>query len=399
VPTFTYNTKIRGQSRNGEVEAETAKAAILKLRQQNIRVTMVKKKKSRSDFFGPPKQRITERDLIVFTRQFSTMVDAGLPIVQCLDILGKQMDNKTFGEVVMDVKTSIESGGDLSESLRKHPKVFDTLYSNLVEAGEAGGILDIILRKLAEYIEKAAALKKKVKSAMVYPAVIITVAVGVVTFLMIFVIPAFATMFSGAGQELPAPTAIVMAISDFFRTKWYYVFGGIFALIFFTKKLYSTDRGRLEIDRNLLKMPIIGLLIRKVAVAKFSRTLGTLVSSGVPIIEALEICARTAGNKIIENAVYKTIDAIKEGESIAAPIAREGVFPPMVIQMIDVGENSGQLDKMLIKIADFYDEEVDTAVQNLTALLEPALMVFLGIIVGFIVVAMYLPIFKIGDAI
>ncbi len=399
MPTFTYNTKIRGQSRNGEVEAETAKAAILKLRQQNIRVTMVKKKKSRSDFFGPPKQRITERDLIVFTRQFSTMVDAGLPIVQCLDILGKQMDNKTFGEVVMDVKTSIESGGDLSESLRKHPKVFDTLYSNLVEAGEAGGILDIILRKLAEYIEKAAALKKKVKSAMVYPAVIITVAVGVVTFLMIFVIPAFATMFSGAGQELPAPTAIVMAISDFFRTKWYYVFGGIFALIFFTKKLYSTDRGRLEIDRNLLKMPIIGLLIRKVAVAKFSRTLGTLVSSGVPIIEALEICARTAGNKIIENAVYKTIDAIKEGESIAAPIAREGVFPPMVIQMIDVGENSGQLDKMLIKIADFYDEEVDTAVQNLTALLEPALMVFLGIIVGFIVVAMYLPIFKIGDAI
>jgi type IV pilus assembly protein PilC len=381
------------------VEAETAKAAILKLRQQNIRVTMVKKKKSRSDFFGPPKQRITDRDLIVFTRQFSTMVDAGLPIVQCLDILGKQMDNKTFGEIVLEVKTTIESGGDLSESLRKHPKVFDTLYSNLVEAGEAGGILDVILRKLAEYIEKAAALKKKVKSAMVYPAVIVTVAVGVVTFLMIFVIPAFATMFSGAGQDLPAPTAIVMAISDFFRTKWYYLFGGIAALVFFVKKLYSTDRGRLEIDRNLLKMPIIGLLIRKVSVAKFSRTLGTLVSSGVPIIEALEICARTAGNKIVENAVFKTIDAIKEGESIAAPIAREGVFPPMVIQMIDVGENSGQLDKMLTKIADFYDEEVDTAVQNLTALLEPALMVFLGIVVGFIVVAMYLPIFKIGDAI
>jgi type IV pilus assembly protein PilC len=381
------------------VEAETAKAAILKLRKQNIRVTMVKKKKSRSDFFGPPKQRITDRDLIVFTRQFSTMVDAGLPIVQCLDILGKQMDNKTFGEIVLEVKSTIESGGDLSEALRKHPKVFDTLYANLVEAGEAGGILDIILRKLAEYIEKAAALKKKVKSAMVYPAVIITVAVGVVTFLMIFVIPAFATMFAGAGQELPGPTAIVMAISDFFRTKWYYIFGGITALILFVKKLYGTERGRLIIDRNLLKLPIVGLLIRKVSVAKFSRTLGTLVSSGVPIIEALEICARTAGNKVVENAVIKTIVAIKEGESIAAPIAREGVFPPMVIQMIDVGENSGQLDKMLTKIADFYDEEVDTAVQNLTALLEPALMVFLGIIVGFIVVAMYLPIFKIGDAI
>jgi type IV pilus assembly protein PilC len=216
---------------------------------------------------------------------------------------------------------------------------------------------------------------------------------------MIFVIPAFATMFSGAGQDLPGPTAIVMAISDFFRTKWYYIFGGIAALIIFVKKFYGTERGRLIIDRNLLRLPIIGVLIRKVSVAKFSRTLGTLVSSGVPIIESLEICARTAGNKIVENAVIKTIIAIKEGESIAAPIAREGVFPPMVIQMIDVGENSGQLDKMLTKIADFYDEEVDSAVQNLTALLEPALMVFLGIIVGFIVVAMYLPIFKIGDAI
>ncbi len=399
MPTFTYITKIRGQSRNGEVEAETAKAAILKLRKQNIRVAQVKKKKSRSDFFGPPKQRITDRDLIVFTRQFSTMVDAGLPIVQCLDILGKQMDNKTFGEIVLEVKSMIESGSDLSEALRKHPKVFDTLFCNLVEAGEAGGILDIILRKLAEYIEKAAALKKKVKSAMVYPGVIMTVAVGVVSFLMIFVIPAFATMFSGAGQDLPGPTAIVMAISDFFRTKWYYIFGGIAALIIFVKKFYGTERGRLIIDRNLLRLPIIGVLIRKVSVAKFSRTLGTLVSSGVPIIESLEICARTAGNKIVENAVIKTIIAIKEGESIAAPIAREGVFPPMVIQMIDVGENSGQLDKMLTKIADFYDEEVDSAVQNLTALLEPALMVFLGIIVGFIVVAMYLPIFKIGDAI
>lgn len=399
MPTFTYITKIRGQSRNGEVEAETAKAAILKLRKQNIRVAQVKKKKSRSDFFGPPKQKITDRDLIVFTRQFSTMVDAGLPIVQCLDILGKQMDNKTFGEIVLEVKSMIESGSDLSEALRKHPKVFDTLFCNLVEAGEAGGILDIILRKLAEYIEKAAALKKKVKSAMVYPGVILTVAVGVVSFLMIFVIPAFATMFSGAGQDLPGPTAIVMAISDFFRTKWYYIFGGIAALIIFVKKFYGTERGRLIIDRNLLRLPIIGVLIRKVSVAKFSRTLGTLVSSGVPIIESLEICARTAGNKIVENAVIKTIIAIKEGESIAAPIAREGVFPPMVIQMIDVGENSGQLDKMLTKIADFYDEEVDSAVQNLTALLEPALMVFLGIIVGFIVVAMYLPIFKIGDAI
>lgn len=399
MPTFTYSAKIRGQVRKGEVDAENEKAAIAKLRMQNIRPTTVKKKRPRSEFLGPRKQRITDRDLILFTRQFSTMVDAGLPIVQCLDILGKQMENKTFGEVILEIKSNIEVGGDLSDSLRKHPKVFDALYCNLVEAGETGGILDTILKKLAEYIEKAAALKKKVKSAMVYPGVILSVAIGVVSFLMIFVIPAFATLFSGAGQSLPGPTKIVLAISDFFRTKWYFLFGGIAAFILLFKKAYATERGRLEIDRNALKLPVVGILIRKIAVAKFSRTLGTLVSSGVPIIEALEICARTAGNKIIEQAVVVTIEAIKEGESIAVPLAREGVFPPMVIQMIDVGENSGQLEKMLLKIADFYDEEVDTAVANLTALLEPALMVFLGIVVGFIVVAMYLPIFKIGDAI
>jgi len=399
VPIFSYNTRVRGQIKQGEVEAEDEKSAVAKLKMQNIRVTSIRKKKAKSELFGAKKQKITGRDLVVFTRQFSTMVDAGLPLVQCLDILGKQSDNKTFGDIILQVKGNIEIGGDLSESMRKHPKVFDELFTNLVEAGETGGILDVILKRLAEYIEKAEALKKRVKSAMVYPGVIVTVAVGVVAFLMIFVIPAFATMFQGAGQELPGPTKVVLMVSDFFRTKWYYLLIGGAAIFFLFKKIYSTDKGRLEIDRMALQLPVIGILIRKVSVAKFTRTLGTLVASGVPIIEALDICARTSGNKIIEIAVVKTIESIKEGESIAAPLAREDVFPPMVIQMIDVGENSGSLDSMLMKIADFYDEEVDAAVSALTSLLEPMLMVFLGIIVGFIVVAMYLPIFKLGETV
>ncbi len=399
MPIFSYNTRVRGQVKQGEVEAEDEKSAVAKLKMQNIRVTSIRKKKGKSELFGAKKQKITGRDLVVFTRQFSTMVDAGLPLVQCLDILGKQSDNKTFGDIILQVKGGIEIGGDLSESMRKHPKVFDELFTNLVEAGETGGILDVILKRLAEYIEKAEALKKRVKSAMVYPGVIVTVAVGVVAFLMIFVIPAFATMFQGAGQELPGPTQVVLTVSDFFRTKWYYLLIGGAAIFFLFKKIYSTDKGRLEVDRIALQLPVVGVLIRKVSVAKFTRTLGTLVASGVPIIEALDICARTSGNKIIEIAVVRTIESIKEGESIAAPLAREDVFPPMVIQMIDVGENSGSLDSMLMKIADFYDEEVDAAVSALTSLLEPMLMVFLGIIVGFIVVAMYLPIFKLGETV
>jgi len=399
VTTYTYKARVRGQIKSGEVEAEDEKSAIFKLRSQKIRVNFVKKKSGSSDFFGPRKQKITGRDIVIFTRQFSTMVDAGLPLVHCLDILGRQSENKTFGEIIISVKTNIETGSDLSASLRKHPKTFDNLYCNLVEAGEVGGILDTILKRLADYIEKSESLKKKVKSAMVYPGVIVTVAVSVVAFLMIFVIPAFAGLFASGGAELPGPTQIVMTLSDFFRTKWYFLFGGLAALFFLIRKIYSTERGRFEIDRFLLKLPVIGMLIRKVSVAKFTRTLGTLISSGVPLIEGLEICARTSGNKIIERAVFKTIEAIKGGENIATPLSREGIFPPMVIQMIDVGENSGSLDTMCHKIADFYDEEVDNAVSALTSLLEPMLMVFLGIVVGFIVVAMYLPIFKLGDAI
>ena len=383
----------------GEVEAEDEKSAVSKLKQQNIRATNIKEKGGGSALFGPKVHKITTRDVVIFTRQFSTMVDAGLPLVQCLDILGKQADNPTFGEKILKVKGNIEIGNNLSESLKKFPEIWDSLYCNLVEAGEVGGILDIILRRLAEYIEKAEALKKKVKAAMVYPGAIMTVAFVVVAFLMIFVIPAFAAMFEGGGQELPGPTQIVMDVSNFFQHQWYVMIGGGVAFIFIFKKVYATERGNIEIDRIALKLPVFGMLIRKVSVAKFSRTLGTLISSGVPLIEALDICARTSGNKIVEIAVFKTINAIKEGESIAAPLSREDVFPPMVIQMIDVGEASGSLDKMLSKIADFYDEEVDAAVEGLTALLEPMLMVFLGCIVGFIVVAMYLPIFQMGSAI
>lgn len=396
MPTYKYKTTINGKVQAGEIEAENEQGALAKLKQKNIKVDSVRKK-SESAFLGPKKRKITERDIVIFTRQFSTMVDAGLPLVQCLEILGRGADNKTFGEAITKVKTDIESGANLSDALRRHPKIFDSLYCNLVEAGEAGGILDTILSRLAAYIEKAMALKKKVKAAMVYPGAIVTVAFVVVAFLMVFVIPTFATMFERGGAELPGPTAIVMHISNFFRHQWYFIFGGPVLFFFLFKRVYATERGNIEIDRLVLKLPVFGILIKKVSTAKFSRTLGTLISSGVPLIEAMDICARTAGNKIIEIAILNTIEAIKEGETIAAPLARENVFPAMVIQMIDVGESAGALDAMLTKIADFYDEEVDTAVEGLTALLEPMLMVFLGCVVGFIVVAMYLPIFKMGE--
>jgi len=397
MPIYKYKTTVNGKVQKGEVEADNEQGALSKLKQRNIRVTGVKKK-FQSDFLSN-KKPITERDIVIFTRQFSTMVDAGLPLVQCLEILGKQSDNPHFGEIITKIKTDIESGSNLSDSMRKHPKVFNSLYANLVEAGEAGGILDTILGRLANYIEKALALKKKVKTAMVYPGAIITVAVTVVAFLMVFVIPTFASMFSGGGAQLPGPTALVMDISNFFVNQWYLVIGGPILFFILFKKVYATERGQIEIDRLALKLPVFGMLIRKVSTAKFARTLGTLISSGVPLIEGMDICARTAGNKIVEIAIMNSIEAIKEGETIAAPLARENVFPAMVIQMIDVGESAGALDSMLSKIADFYDEEVDNAVDGLTALLEPMLMVFLGIVVGFIVVAMYLPIFKMGETV
>jgi type IV pilus assembly protein PilC len=326
------------------------------------------------------------------------MIDAGLPLVQCLDILSRQQENKTFQKMLLAVKESVESGSTFADALKKHPKAFDSLYVNLVAAGEVGGILDTILNRLAAYIEKAQKLKKQVKSAMTYPMTIIGIAFVVITVILVFVIPAFEAMFADFGSSLPLPTQIVVNLSNFIQDYIILIIGSIFVFIFLFKKVYSTEKGRIILDDLSLKLPVFGLLIRKVAVAKFTRTLGTMISSGVPILDGLEIVAKTAGNKTVEKAIYKVKQSISEGKTIAEPLTQSGVFPPMVCQMIAVGEQAGALDTMLNKIADFYDDEVDDAVSNLTAMMEPLLMLFLGVTVGGLVVAMYLPIFKLAGA-
>ncbi|HEY5995991.1 MAG TPA: type II secretion system F family protein, partial [Candidatus Deferrimicrobiaceae bacterium] len=342
---------------------------------------------------------VDRKELAIFTRQFATMIDAGLPLVQCLDILGMQQENQNFKKVILKVKEDVESGSTFADALAKHPKVFDDLFVNLVAAGEVGGILDTILARLAAHIEKAMKLAKRVKGAMVYPVTIMGIALLVTAVLLLYVIPTFAKMFADFGQDLPAPTKIVMAMSDLAR-KYFLVFViaviGIYAAI---RAYYRTPGGRRKIDALLLKTPVIGSLIQRIAVARFSRTLGTMVASGVAILEAMDIVARSAGNKIIEEAVIKARASISEGKTIAEPLAESKVFPPMVTQMVGVGEQTGALDQMLNKIADFYDEEVDTAVAALTSLMEPLLMVFLGVVIGGMVLAMYLPIFKIAGAV
>jgi len=344
-------------------------------------------------------KKIETKDLVVFTRQFATMIDSGLPLVQCLDILSGQQENKTFKDILYKVKESVESGSTFADALAKHPKAFDQLYVNLVAAGEVGGILDTILNRLAAYIEKAMKLKKQVKGAMVYPATILSIAVIVVGVILVFVIPTFAKMFADMGGDLPAPTKIVIGLSNFFKKYIVVMIAAFFALKFIFQKYYATPKGRKIIDRLALKAPIAGPLIRKVSVAKFTRTLGTMISSGVPIMDGLEIVAKTAGNKIVEEAIYNVRQAISEGKTIAEPLAACGVFPPMVVQMISVGEATGAMDTMLNKIADFYDDEVDDAVSALTSMMEPLLMVVLGTTVGGLVVAMYLPIFKMGSVV
>jgi len=401
MPVFRYTGKTRaGATQQGEIEAANRTTATAVLRQRQILVTSIRAKPKDLQIkipgFGA---KITEQQVVVFTRQFATMIEAGLPLVQCLDILARQADNKEFAKVINQVKTDVESGDSFAEALRKHPKVFSDFYVNMVEAGEAGGILDTILARLATYMEKAMALKSEVKGAMVYPAVIIAIAIVVVVFLLLYVIPVFADMFSSFGGTLPAPTQFVMTLSDLVRDYILYAIPVVGLGIWLFKRFYQTEHGRLMIDRLVLKLPVFGPLIQKVAVAKFTRTLGTLVSSGVPIIDGLEITARTAGNKVVEGAVLSIISSIKEGQTIAEPLGRQSIFPPMVVQMIEVGENAGALDTMLNKIADFYDQEVDTAVAALTKLMEPMLMVFLGTIIGGMVVAMYLPIFKIAGAV
>ena len=394
MPIFVYTGRTRGgQTVNGEMEAATREAVVAKLRTQQIAATNVRTKPKDITIpgFGG---RVDEKEIVIFTRQFATMIDAGLPLVQCLEILASQQENKVFKKALVEIRQSVEGGMTFAASLKQHPKVFTSLYANMVEAGETGGILDTILNRLAAYMEKAMALKGKVKSAMIYPSTIVTVAMVVVVFLLVFVIPTFKSMFEGFGAALPLPTEIVLMISNIVRKYFLYAVAVIIAAIVSLRMWYKTAGGKLAIDSFMLKTPVFGVLIRKVAVAKFTRTLGTLISSGVAILDGLDITARTAGNRVVELAVQRTRASIAEGKTISEPLKASGVFPPMVVQMISVGEATGALDTMLGKIADFYDDEVDTAVANLTALLEPMLMVFLGIVIGGVVVAMYLPIFK-----
>jgi type IV pilus assembly protein PilC len=394
MPIFVYTGRTRGgQTITGEMEAATREAVIAKLRTQQIAATNVRTKPKDITIpgFGGG---VDEKEIVIFTRQFATMIDAGLPLVQCLEILASQQENKVFKKALVEIRQSVEGGMTFAAALKQHPKVFTSLYANMVEAGETGGILDTILNRLAAYMEKAMALKGKVKSAMIYPSTIVSVALVVVVFLLVFVIPTFKSMFEGFGAALPLPTEIVLAISNIVRKYFLYAVAVIIAGIVSLRMWYKTAGGKLAIDGFMMKTPVFGILIRKVAVAKFTRTLGTLISSGVAILDGLDITARTAGNRVVELAVQRTRASIAEGKTISEPLKASGVFPPMVVQMISVGEATGALDTMLGKIADFYDEEVDTAVANLTALLEPMLMVFLGIVIGGVVVAMYLPIFK-----
>ncbi len=391
-----------GASQKGIIEAASAQIVQAQLRKNGlsrISVTEIKERKGlKIPGFGRGK-KIETKDLVVFTRQFATMIDSGLPLVQCLDILAGQQENKTFKEILFKVKEDVESGSTFAEALGKHPAAFDELFVNLVAAGEIGGILDVILQRLAAYIEKAMKLKKQIKGAMVYPITIMSIAVIVVGVILIFVIPTFAKMFADFGGELPAPTKFVIALSNFLIKYIIVIIAIIYGIFWGVKRYYRTPLGRKNIDRWALKAPVAGVLIRKIAVAKFTRTLGTMVSSGVPIMDGLEIVAKTAGNKIVEEAIYAVRSAISEGKTIAEPLMESGVFPPMVVQMISVGEATGAMDTMLNKIADFYDDEVDDAVSAMTSMMEPLLMVFLGTTVGGLVVSMYLPIFKLASAV
>jgi type IV pilus assembly protein PilC len=399
---FTWEGRTRqGTTKKGVIEAASEAAVMAQLRSQAIvPVTVKAKPKDLLEGIALFEEKPSTKDVVLFTRQFATMIDAGLPLVQCLDIQATQQPNKGFQKVLRAIKADVEQGSTFADALRKHENTFDTLYTNLVQAGEVGGILDTILNRLAQYMEKAEALKRKVKGAMVYPATILVVSIGVVTLLLVKVIPVFKKMFEEFGGELPGPTQVVVDLSEFMQ-KWIVLMLAAVAavVIGFLQARKRSPQFRLSTDAFFLKIPVFGSLLQKVAVARFTRTLGTMISSGVPILDALEICAKTAGNLVIENALFKTRAAISEGRTIAEPLESSNVFPGMVVQMIAVGEATGAMDTMLAKIADFYDEEVDTAVAALTALLEPLMMVFLGGTIGGILMAMYLPIFKIAEAI
>ncbi|MGD8701076.1 MAG: type II secretion system F family protein [Desulfosarcina sp.] len=389
-----------GKNRNNIVqkgEMEASGEEVVRSNLNRLRITPTKIKKKPKDLFENVaflQPKVTQRDVILFCRQFSTMIDAGLPIIQCMDILHAQQENATFKKMLKNIKEQVESGATLADSLKKYPNQFDDLFVNMVSAGEAGGILDTILRRLSAYMEKAAKLKGQVKGAMTYPIVTLIIAVAVVAIILVFVIPVFEEMFADMGGALPTPTLIVVGMSEFVKSKIHWIIIGVILFIFAFRKYYKTEKGRKVVDATLLKLPVFGILLRKVAVAKFTRTMGTMLSSGVAILEALDIVAKTSGNKTIEGAIYTVRSGIAEGRTMADPLAESGVFPAMVCQMISVGESTGALDAMLQKIADFYEEEVDQAVENLTALIEPFMLVFLGVVIGGLVIAMYLPVFK-----
>jgi type IV pilus assembly protein PilC len=401
MPVYQWIGKNRSNKvQKGEMEAQSEDAVRASLVRQKITPSRIKQKpKDLFENISFLQPKVKESDIILFARQFSTMIDAGLPIIQCLDILYSQQTNSTFKKMLKQVKESVEGGATLAEALKKFPKHFDDLFVNMIAAGEAGGILDAILRRLAAYMEKAARLKAKVKGAMTYPLVTLAIAVIVLVVILVFVIPVFEEMFADFGSELPAPTQLVVAMSDLVKSKILYLIGAGILFLFAYKKYYATEKGRDTVDALVLKLPVFGMLLRKVAVAKFTRTMGTMLGSGVAILEALDIVAKTAGNRTIEKAIYNVRSGIAEGRTMADPLAESGVFPSMVCQMISVGESTGALDAMLEKIADFYDEEVDQAVDNMTALIEPVMLVFLGVTIGGLVVAMYLPIFKMAGAI
>ena len=396
MPNYSWKGKNRsGTAQEGVMSADSKEAVIANLRKQQIIVSAVteKGKEIALPKFGGG---VGSKEIAVFVRQFSVMIDAGLPLVQCLEILGGQQPNRSFQKVLFAIRQDVEGGSTLADAMRKHPKVFDDLFTNMIAAGEAGGILDTILQRLSDYIEKRVKLISSVRKALIYPIAIITIAIGVVWIILVFVIPVFATLFEGlgGGASLPAPTLITIAASRFLGRFWWLIFltGGVIA--FLVQRYRATYNGRRHIDKILLKIPVLGMVLRKVGVARFCRTLATLISSGVPILDGLEITAKTSGNAILEDAIMSTRKSIEEGKTIADPLRETNVFPSMVVQMIGVGEQTGALDAMLEKIADFYEDEVDEAVSNLLTLLEPMMISFLGVVIGFIVVSMYMPIFS-----
>jgi type IV pilus assembly protein PilC len=397
---FTYTARsATGDIMSGEREGKSRDEVVSFLRTQRLTPVKIEEKAKKEGggiAFGNP---IQTRDVVIFTRQFATMINSGLPLVQSLDILAKQSENKFLQKVIADVLYDVESGQTLADAMRNHPKTFTDLFVNMVAAGEAGGILDTILLRLAVFLEKADALKRKIKGAMIYPAVIFTVAGIAVTVLLLFVIPTFQRMFESAGVPLPGPTLFVVFLSKVLQAYWWAFGLAIVAFIFLIKQYYKTSGGQLVLDRLLLNLPVLGNLQRKAAIARFTRTLGTLVSSGVSILDGLEITARTAGNRVLHDAIMESRASIAGGETISEPLKRSGVFPPMVVSMINVGEQTGGLDEMLTKIADFYDEEVDAAVEALLAAMEPIMIVFLGVVVGGMIIAMYLPIFDMMNAV